>query len=85
MSSEYSECFFCGGAVHERRVNREVWWRGRLHLIEEVPVGVCDQCGEKFIRPAVAKAIDRMLAGGVPPDHVVEVPAYRWPVGESVP
>jgi len=48
-------------------------------------VGVCDQCGEKFIRPAVAKAIDRMLAGDVPPDHVVEVPAYRWDVEESVP
>ena len=85
MPSEYSDCFFCGGAVHEQRVSRELWWRGRLHLIEGVPVGVCDQCGEKFIRPAVAKAIDRMLAGEVPPDRFIEVAAYRWDVQESVP
>ena len=85
MSSEYPDCFFCGGAVHERRVRREVWWDGHLHLIEDVPVGVCGQCGEKFIRPGVAKVIDRMLAGEVAPDHFVEVPAYRWPVEETVP
>jgi YgiT-type zinc finger domain-containing protein len=84
MSPEYSDCFFCGGAVRERRVNREVWWQGRLHLIEEVPVGVCGQCGEKFLRPAVAKAIDRMLAGEVAPDHLVQVPAYRCHVEEPV-
>jgi len=84
MPYEYSDCFFCGGEVHERRVTREAWWRGQLHLIENVPVGVCDQCGEKFIRPAVAKAIDRMLAGEVAPDRFVEVPAYRWHIEEPV-
>jgi YgiT-type zinc finger domain-containing protein len=84
MSREYSDCFFCGGAVREQRIGREVWWHGRLHLIEDVPVGVCDQCGEKFIRPDVAKAIDRMLAGDVSPDRIVEVPAYRWPTQEPV-
>ena len=85
MSCGCSDCLFCGGAVHERRVSRDVWWHGRLHLIEDVPVGVCDQCGEKFIRPGVAKAIDRMLAGEVAPDRLVEVPAYRWPAEEPVP
>ena len=84
MPSDYSDCFFCGGAVHERRVTREVWWHGQLRLIEDVPLGVCDQCGEKFIRPDVAKTIDRMLAGELPPDRVLEVPAYRWHVEEPV-
>jgi YgiT-type zinc finger domain-containing protein len=84
MPADYSDCYFCGGAVRERRVSREVWWKGRLHLFEEVPVGVCDQCGERFIRPAVAKQIDRMLAGAVAPDHLVQVPAYRCSTEETV-
>lgn len=61
-----------------------MWWHERLHLIEDVPVGVCDQCGEKVIRPGVAKTIDRMLAGEVAPDRFVEVPAYRWQVEDPV-
>jgi YgiT-type zinc finger domain-containing protein len=84
MATEYSDCYFCGGAVRERRVSREVWWQGHLHLIEDVPLGVCEQCGEKVVLPAVAKAIDRILSGAVPPDHVVQVPAYRWRLAETV-
>ena len=84
MPTDYSDCFFCGGAVQEQRVSREVWWQGHLHLIEEVPTGVCGQCGEKFVRPEVAKAIDRMLAGKVRPDRFIEVPAFRWHVEEPV-
>jgi YgiT-type zinc finger domain-containing protein len=72
------------GAVQEHRVSREVWWHGHRHPIEDVPVGVCGQCGEKFIRPEVAKTIDRMLAGEVRPDHFIGVPAYRWQVEEPV-
>ena len=54
------------------------WWQGKLHLIEDAPVGVCQQCGHKFVLPDVAKVIDRMLAGELSPDHFVNVPAYRF-------
>ena len=78
MANAYSDCYFCGGEVQERRITREAWWQGKLHLIEGVPVGVCRQCGEKVLQPAVAKAIDRMLAGSVAPDSFVTVPTYRF-------
>jgi len=84
MPATYSDCFFCGGEVREQRVNREVWRSGGLHLIEDVPVGVCQQCGEKVILPPVAKAIDALLAGEKPPDHFIRVPAYRWRGREPV-
>lgn len=77
MPRDYSDCYFCGGEVKEERITREVWRQGRLHLIENVPVGVCQQCSEKVILPEVAKAIDRVVAGETPPDHHVKVPAYR--------
>lgn len=38
---------------------RELRWRSQLFVIEDVPMGVCKQCGEKFLTPEVAKDIDR--------------------------
>lgn len=78
MAHKYSDCYFCGGTVAEELASREIWWQGTLHLIENAPVGVCQQCGQKFILPAVAKVIDQMLASGAPPDDFVKVPAYRF-------
>jgi len=84
MAGQYSDCYFCGGQVGEQQIAREVWWQGRLHLIEGVPVGVCQQCGQKVILPDVAKMVDRMLAGEVCPDHFVQVPTYRFREAEPV-
>lgn len=78
MANQYSDCYFCGGEVVERPIRREIWWKGQLHIIENVPVGVCRQCGQKVILPAVAKVIDRLLAGAAPPDAVLQVPAYQF-------
>ena len=85
MSRRYSDCYACGGEVKEQRIAREIWWERSLHLIENVPVGVCRQCGEKVILPEVAKVIDKMLEGEVSPDHFLQVPAYRFREVESVP
>jgi YgiT-type zinc finger domain-containing protein len=83
MAGKYSDCYFCGGAVEEQRTTREVWWHGKLHLIENVPVGVCRQCGEKVILPPIAKAIDCLLAGDMAPDAFVQVPRYHFREAES--
>ncbi len=84
MPVEYSDCYFCGGQISEKLIRREIWWQGKLHLIENVPVGVCQQCGQKIILPSVAKVIDRILAGVKPPDGFVKVPSYRFPETEAV-
>lgn len=78
MSERYSDCYFCGGEVREQDVTREVWREGHLHLVENVPVGVCGQCGEKFILPEVARTVDLLLAEDSTPDHFVRVPAYSF-------
>ncbi len=85
MMNEYADCYFCGGVVAEQRIVREVWWHGRLHLIEEVPVGVCAQCGQQVILPPVAREIDAMLNGSLAPDHVVQVPAFCYRSRDLVP
>lgn len=74
----YSDCFFCGGVVKEQYIAREIRWKGRLFIIEHVPVGVCTQCGEKVIKPEVAKEIDLMLHEERQPSKMIQVPVYEY-------
>ncbi len=60
----YSDCYYCKGAVKEQLQPREIRWQGRLYVIDNVPMGVCTQCGEKLIKPEVAKSIDAILEKG---------------------
>lgn len=76
MERTYSDCFFCGGSVEEQLIQREVWWEGRLYILEKVPVGVCRQCGEKVVLPEVARKIDGLLREPGAPDKTITVPVY---------
>lgn len=78
MTQKFSDCFYCGGRVEERLSPRELRWQGQLFIFENVPMGVCTQCGEKFLKPEVAKAIDRTLAAKKSPEKMVQVPVYYY-------
>lgn len=78
MAKEYSDCFYCGGAVEEKLTFREIRWKGKLFIFENVPVGVCTQCGEKVIKPEVAKAIDQLLKEEKKPTKTIHVPVYQY-------
>jgi len=78
MAIKYSDCFYCGGAVEEKLTPREIRWKGKLFIFENVPVGVCTQCGEKVIKPEVAKAIDQLLQEKKKPTKTIEVPVYQY-------
>ncbi len=78
MSKKYSDCFYCGGVVKEQLIPREFRWQGHLFIFENVPVGICIQCGEKFLKPEVAKAIDRVLQEKKRPKRTIKVPVYHY-------
>jgi YgiT-type zinc finger domain-containing protein len=78
MKRKYSDCFYCGGTVDERLMPRELRWQGQLFIFENVPLGVCTQCGEKFLGPEVAKAIDQVLREKKKPTSMVQVPVYQY-------
>ena len=62
MSHNYGDCYFCGGEIVERVIELEYRRKGRLYIIERVPVGICQQCGEKYFTAQVSEAIDRILS-----------------------
>lgn len=78
MTKKYSDCYYCGGNVEERLMPRELRWHGRFFIIEDVPMGVCKQCGEKFLTPEVAKEIDRILEEKEEPTKTIQVPVYHY-------
>lgn len=77
MDAAFADCIYCGGQVRERTATREVRWKGELYLVEQVPMGVCDQCGERFLKSDVAKASDRLLASGKP-TRTASVPVLTY-------
>jgi YgiT-type zinc finger domain-containing protein len=78
MAKEYSDCFYCGGTVEEQLMPREFRWRGQLFIFENVPMGVCKQCGEKVLKPEVTKAIDRIVREQKKPTKTIQVPVYSY-------
>ena len=60
MSHNYGDCYFCGGEIVERVIELEYRRKGRLYIIEGGPVGICQQCGEKYFTALVSEAIDRI-------------------------
>ena len=60
--NEYDDCSFCGGRVQERLVSKACWWGDQLvAIVENVPAGVWDQCGERYYKVATLKKIEAML------------------------
>ncbi len=78
MPKKYSHCFYCGGEVEEQRLPRELRWKEKVFVLEDVPIGVCRQCGERFLKPEVAKSIDRILQEEKAPLRTIEVPVYHY-------
>jgi YgiT-type zinc finger domain-containing protein len=58
----YDDCTFCGGRVTERRIPKPCFWGDKLvALVDGVPTGVCEQCGERYYRAAVLKRVEANL------------------------
>ena len=47
--------------MKERRVKQEFWIKGKLLVIEDVPAGVCPQCGERVVKAEVGQAISTLI------------------------
>ena len=62
-----TECYFCKGEVARENVQVDFRWGHTLKVIEDVPAGVCQQCGEKYFEAAVYKAMEELAASQTKP------------------
>jgi len=58
---QYGDCSFCGGNVIPRNVELDYRYKGKLYVFQNVPAGVCRQCGEKYLTARTAKKIEHTI------------------------
>jgi len=81
MSRRYNKCHFCGGKVAEQRVVVDYRWGQELvAIIEDVPAGVCDTCGERYFKAEVVKAMEGTARSRSRARRTIEVPVRQLKV-----
>ena len=75
MSRVYHRCHFCGGEVEERRITVDYRWGEQLlAILEKVPAGVCQICGEQYFKAQVVKEMEKLANSEEKPRKVLKVP-----------
>ncbi|MDI6794214.1 MAG: type II toxin-antitoxin system MqsA family antitoxin [bacterium] len=76
---KYGDCSFCGGEVKEAKVELDYRYQGRLFIFQDVPTGVCQQCGEKYLVAKAAKEIEHRIQTKEKWDRTRTVPVDVFP------
>lgn len=73
-----TECSFCKGRVVQQKVKIDFRWGRKLTVIQDVPAGVCQQCGEKYFQSAVYKVMEKLAASRAKPAARLTVDVVRF-------
>lgn len=70
-----SPCSHCDGMVREKIVKREAF-KHRLGfvILEDVPVGVCDQCGVRYYHASILHRVQDVATGRIAAQRSEMVP-----------
>jgi len=58
---EFGDCSLCGGEVLGKRIELDYRHKGQPYIFQNVPAGVCQQCGETYLVASVAKEIEHRI------------------------
>jgi YgiT-type zinc finger domain-containing protein len=73
---EGETCEYCNGEIVEKRVTLHRKVKGNYVLLEDVPAGVCTQCGTRYYSANVLKTIEESIHGRRKAEREVLVPVY---------
>ncbi len=75
MGRTYHSCHFCGGEVIVQRVTVDYRWGNELlAVVRNVPAGVCQTCGEQYLKSEVVKELERVAHAHETPAKILRVP-----------
>lgn len=57
----YGRCEVCNNLLEEKNIQQDFWIGDKLVVIENVPAGVCPQCGGKVVTAEVGEHIAELL------------------------
>ena len=73
----YGECEICNTPMQEKYIKQDFWIRGELIVVEDVPAGVCPQCGEKVVKANIGQRITRLLENS---ELIAKAPRITVPI-----
>jgi YgiT-type zinc finger domain-containing protein len=73
---DYGRCDVYDTAMVEKHIKQDFWIRGELIVIENIPVGVCPQCGEKVVRAEIGQLAIKLIKDS---DKIAKVPRISVP------
>jgi YgiT-type zinc finger domain-containing protein len=72
-------CEYCEGTVKERIVDKEVFkHKNGFVMLENVPVGICDQCGYRYYHSEILKRVDEVAEEKHVPVRTVPIPVAQY-------
>ena len=78
MSEFGYRCEHCEGTVRPKRVRREAFkHKARFVILEDVTVGVCDVCGNRFYTADTLLRVQEVATGAVPAERFDEIPVAQ--------
>ena len=54
------ECEYCNGEICSKKVTVNHSYEGKLVIIKDVPVGVCQECGQRYYAAATLDQLDTL-------------------------
>ena len=70
------KCPVCGGTIREDTIRHPQEYEGRIVIIENMPVLICDQCGEILLRPETLDKIQQLVWSKSEPERTESIPVY---------
>ena len=67
-------CEYCNGDIHQKHVIVHHWYEGSLVIIKNVPVGVCQECGERYYEAAILDLLDSLAQNIESAQEKISVP-----------
>jgi YgiT-type zinc finger domain-containing protein len=75
---ENERCEYCGGPIVERRVTLHRKVSGGYVQFENVPAGVCKECGTRYYSANVLKIIHESIRGRRKAEREICMPVYSF-------
>ena len=73
------KCEYCDGIVREKLVDREAF-KHRLGfvILENVPVGICDKCGNRYYHASLLHRVEELANHHKPANRTELVPVASF-------
>lgn len=73
-TSQYGRCENCGGSVVEKHLTVDRRFHGKLFEFENVPVGVCRECGQRVYKGPVLEQMEHLTQSKSNFKRTIQVP-----------